>query len=197
MTLGEGQEANLRDAFLKSEGQSKIKHMHESVFRFLNSTFIDVRDLPYRIPLSSSESDFSCVGKCNILRNELTAKNVPVRPRICWFRWSDIPIPPVILKAPHDDACTHLYLEAFIENGWRVLDPTWDAGLKSVLPVSVIDPQSLSTSIGVSANKILSPEESRLYMDSVTPDEELRELERSRRFLSGLNTWLEEVRAKK
>lgn len=105
----------------------------------LLATFGRVRDIPYAIPLSPSEPDRCCSGKAKSLKAWLDMRGYDSRYRVCEFRWSDIGLPPEVLAVPHADDSTHVYVEVLVDGRWTILDPTWDSGLASVLPVTEWD----------------------------------------------------------
>jgi hypothetical protein len=74
--------------------------------------FNRVRDIPYRIPLSPDEPDNCCSGKAERLHKVFTDAGYEVRDRVCTFRWNDLNLPKELLEVPHEDECTHSYLEA-------------------------------------------------------------------------------------
>jgi hypothetical protein len=152
------------------------------------------RDIPYRIPLSISETNNCCAGKHVRLKQKLESLGIPFRWRICWFRWSDLPIPKDILNLPHTDESTHLYLELFIDGTWLTLDASWDKGLAAILPVSIWSEPFKGTPIAVPAYQTLSPEESETYMNSLADEEAEEDLQKNGLFFQALNTYLNEIR---
>lgn len=88
--------------------------------------FNTIRDIPYRIPLSSKEKDECCSGKHIQLKNIFENMGIKSRFRVCSFQWSDMNLPEKITHIPHEDNSTHVYLEVFIENNWKNIDATWD-----------------------------------------------------------------------
>ncbi len=162
--------------------------------RFIRSAFEHERNIPYRIPLSLQEVDDCCAGKHIRLRKVLESQGIPTRYRICWFKWSDTPIPQELCAIPHEDDCTHLYLEIKIDGVWRILDATWDPGVASVFPTSVLDDSLQSTRVGVPAYKTLSPEDSEEDMRNFTPEVVERDLKINGAFFRAFNEWLENIR---
>ena len=97
----------------------------------LISTFESIRDIPYRIPLQWGEEDNCCSGKHEKLFNLLEKNGYEVRYRVCAFLWSSLNLTSTLAHIPHDDDCTHTYLEIQSGGNWIILDATWDSGLKN------------------------------------------------------------------
>jgi hypothetical protein len=156
--------------------------------------FLRVRDLPYIIPLAPSDPDLTCVGKHEQFKVFLETNHLPVRWRVCRFRWSDLPLPERVRAFPHEDRATHAYLEVFVEGSWIPVDLTWDDRLASIFPIANWDGHS-ATILAVPAQSVFSPEESLML---VQPEDEAKsraeDLAKNGEFLSALNQWLAEVR---
>lgn len=155
----------------------------------LKNIFEQIRDTPYRISTSAEDEDLSCVGKNKKLLRELITHNFGVRWRVCTFKWSDLHIPESLLKITQDDA-THAYLEVKIKNTWQVVDTTWDAPLKNILPITEWDGSSTSK-IGVPCLTVYTPEESAEIMDGITSEEIEKDLKINKNFYIAFNNWLE------
>jgi len=156
--------------------------------------FEKVRDIPYRIPLSLKEPDECCTGKAKILLEILKKGGYDVRYCICMFKWSDLNIPKKIQDMPHDDECSHTYLEIKIDGKWKIIDPTWDKGLKSIFTVNKWDGKS-DTQIALPAREYLSPEESSKYLEHIlTPEAIAADLKTNGEFYKAFNEWLEAER---
>ncbi|MBD3244723.1 MAG: hypothetical protein GF335_01890 [Candidatus Moranbacteria bacterium] len=56
----------------------------------LIKAFEKVRDIPYKIPLSTKEQNFACNGKHRILKKKLDEMGVESRFRLCTFDWDEI-----------------------------------------------------------------------------------------------------------
>ncbi len=84
--------------------------------------FYFVRDIPYKIPTSIKETDYCCSGKHEILFDLLKSLGLQARYRICLFLWSSLNLPPKLKKIPHENDCTHTYLEINIKGKWKILD---------------------------------------------------------------------------
>jgi hypothetical protein len=160
----------------------------------IDDEFRKIRDIPYCIPLALSEPDDCCSGKATRLKELLEACDMGVRYRVCRFRWPDLGLPSSLLAVPHEDECTHTYLEVMIQDTWRIVDPTWDAPLAAVLPVNDWDGFS-DTVVAVPAYATCSLEESAALMvqyedaDVITAD-----LAKNGAFYAALNDWLATVR---
>ncbi len=159
----------------------------------LRPLFQEIRDIPYRIPLSLAEVDDCCSGKHRRLKAELEAHGLVVQWQVCRFRWSELSLPQVLLDIPHEDDSTHVYLRVLINDTWIDLDATWDAGLRTILPVNDWDGVS-STSIAVLEIERFSLEKSAEIMEEETPQEVEKDLKRNGAFYHVFNAWLAEVR---
>ncbi len=156
--------------------------------------FEKIRDVPYRIPLNLKERDDSCSGKSDRLFKLLTKTGYKVRYRVCEFLWSSMDLPAVVRKAPHENRCTHTYLEVYINGKWRVLDATWDKGLGSVLHVNHWNGES-STEIAVKPIKTFTPEKSRSAVNAYGTEKEIKaDLRENGRFYRAFNEWADMVR---
>jgi hypothetical protein len=157
--------------------------------------FNEIRDIPYRIPLSSSEEDFSCTGKNEKLLQYLVKENYQVRWRVCTFKWSSLGLPQNVLEVSHDDNSTHAYLEVKIDQTWKKVDATWDKGLAGILPVNQWD-DSADEEIAVPVVSTFSAEESKVIMESENREVVEDDIKINGNFYQALNLWLEEVRVK-
>lgn len=159
----------------------------------LKSLFESERNIPYRIPLSCDEKDHCCSGKHERLLRAFTNAGIDTRYRVCWFRWSDIALPPEVASVPHDDECSHVYLEVKSNDAWTIVDATWDPGLASILPINDwIDGEDMI--VAVPATKTLSPADSAALMTAITPHDIEIDLEKHTAFYRAFNEWLEKVR---
>lgn len=159
------------------------------------STLFDIeRDIPYRIPLTKMEVDQCCSGKHERLMEEFRHAGFECRYRICWFKWSDIALPPDVASVPHDDDCTHVYLEVNIDGTWKIVDATWDPGLRSIFPVNEwIDGEEMT--VAVPSRKTLSPEDSEEYMQALTSEDIETDMKKHHDFYQVFNEWLENARS--
>jgi len=156
--------------------------------------FEKIRDIPYRIALSPEESSDDCLGKANRLFNVLKKYGYEVRYRICKIKWSTISLPKEIAALPHSDDCSHAYLEVNIEGEWKIIDPTWDKGLKNIFHVNEWDGKS-DNELAIASLGYLSPEESINHIKNITTREAiLSDLNESAEFYRALNNWLEKCR---
>lgn len=156
--------------------------------------FDKVRDIPYRIPINSNEEDFCCNGKARRLRKLLEQEGLQARYVVCSFRWSDLDIPKKILNLTDDDFSTHVYLEVLIANRWIKIDPTWDAGLKDILPISEWDGET-DTTLAVSPIETYSIEKSEEIMSHCEPEQvAVDRNDKNHDFEEALNSWLEQNR---
>lgn len=143
----------------------------------LIEAFREVRDIPYRIPLSPKEADECCTGKHKILMARFAALGISSRWRVCSFRWSDMALPETLLQIPHDEMCTHAYLEVELGEKWVRVDATWDAATRSVLPINDWD-GVVDTPVAVPVIEVFSVEKSREIMQNENPEDMEKDLER-------------------
>jgi len=156
--------------------------------------FNQIRDIPYRIPLTLEEEDNCCVGKHKKLFNLLKEKGYNVRYRICTFNWEDTNIPDHIKTIPHESKATHTYLEIEIDKEWKILDITWDKKLSNILPINNWDGRS-DTNITVPKKTILSPEESiKIVKEEENKDFMINDLKLNKEFYKAINDWIESNR---
>ena len=154
----------------------------------LISTFESIRDIPYRIPLKWGEEDNCCSGKHEKLFNLLTKEGYKVRYRVCVFLWSSLNLPPGLEKIPHDDDCTHTYLEINIDGNWKILDATWDIGLKNLFHINKWDGKS-NTEIAIKTTKIFTPQKSLEIVSNQNEEVINKDLEINSEFYKGFNQW--------
>jgi hypothetical protein len=157
------------------------------------SNFESIRDIPYRIPLRWDEEDACCSGKSEKLYNLLTKKGCKVRYRVCAFLWSSLNLPPEIEKIPHDDDCTHAYLEINIEGVWKILDATWDKKLKGIFHINEWDGKS-DTEIAVKPIQTFTPERSLEIVLDQTEEVIKKDLKINGEFYKAFNEWLDKIR---
>lgn len=156
--------------------------------------FKKARDIPYRIPLAPEEPDNCCSGKSERLFKIFKSVGYDVRYRVCTFHWSDMNLPVEIQKIPHEDECTHNYLEVKIENEWITVDATWDQGLKNVFDVNEWNGKS-NTKIAVPVKECFTSEKSAEYMrESVSSKVVMEDIKKNGQFYEALNGWLKETR---
>jgi len=163
-----------------------------------------VRDIPFRLPVSVGDPDHSCLRKAVVLRPLLASLGLKTRYALCRFTWNSLNIPPSLKAIPHEDV-NHIYLEVYSEDHarWIAVDPTWDKGLASKLPVSEWDGKN-DTTIAVKPTERLNPIESEGEIDKLIDMPELRKWlalpigspsKVNGQFYRALNEWVESVRA--
>jgi hypothetical protein len=165
------------------------------VINFMNiiDEFKIIRDIPYRIPLNYGEEDNCCSGKSTKLLKVLRDLGFKARYRVCVFLWSDLPLPEDLKKIPHDEDCTHTYLEVFLNDKWAIVDPVWDKGLKNIFHINNWDGRS-DTEISLKPVKTFSLEKSLSIMENQTEEVINDDLSRNKTFYKALNEWLESQR---
>lgn len=164
--------------------------MHER----LNKIFQGVRDIPYRIPLSTEEEDRCCSGKAKKLKELLEQEELQVRYRVCEFKWSDFEkIPSSVSSVPHNDDSTHVYLEVLIDGTWVIVDPTWDKGLSGYFEVADWD-GCTDTPIAVKPLAIYDIEKSQRIMVEESKKAIEKDLEINGKFYAAFNEWLDSIR---
>lgn len=153
-----------------------------------------IRDIPYRIPLNSSEEDHCCNGKTRQLKALLEKEGLTIRYRVCTFDWSALGVPDDILELSNKEVPTHVFLEVNLNGKWIQIDPTWDKDLKKALPIAKWD-GATSTEIAVEPIEMFSTEESKEIMASCDPAVQDDEVEyENREFNIALNKWFEQNR---
>jgi len=158
--------------------------------------FEKVRDIPYRIALSPSETSNDCLGKANLLFKIFEKYGYKVRYRICKIKWINLNLPNEITKIPHDDNCSHAYLEVEIDEDWKIIDPTWDKGLKNIFLINEWDGKS-NTKLAIPSIETLTPEESLKHLKYITTLEGIEsDLKENGEFYKAFNDWLEMLRQK-
>lgn len=156
--------------------------------------FKKVRDIPYRIPLSLEELDECCTGKTDRLFKTFKEGGYNVRYRLCTFRWSSLDLPKKLQDIPYDDDSSHTYLEIEIDKEWKIVDATWDKGLKDLFVVNEWDGKS-NTEIAVPYIECLSPEKSLGYIKHISTPEAIKsDLKVNSDFYRAFNEWLENYR---
>lgn len=155
--------------------------------------FEQIRDIPYRIPLSANEKNDCCSGKHVLLSKELTNLGYNCRYKVCTFKRSSLNLPRELLNLPHEVESTHVFLEVKIDSIWKIVDATWDRPLSKILPVNTWDGIS-DTQIAVPVIETFSIERSHEIMtaDINSTEEDLRN---NGIFYKGFNEYLESVRS--
>ncbi|MCK5629946.1 MAG: hypothetical protein KAI26_04985 [Nanoarchaeota archaeon] len=159
----------------------------------LISSFNSIRDIPYRIALKWGEEDNCCSGKHEKLFNLLTKQGYKVRYRVCVFLWSSLNLPQELEKIPHDDDCTHTYLEIYLDDTWKILDATWDSGLKNIFQINEWDGKS-DTEIALEPIETFTPERSLEIVKNQNESLIKKDLKINGKFYKAFNGWLDENR---
>jgi len=158
--------------------------------------FKKIRDISYKIPLSLMDSDDSCSGKHISLFKKIREAGYNVRYKVCTFLWSDLNLPENLKIIPHENECTHSYLEVKIGNKWKIVDATWDKSLEGLLPVNDWDGKS-DTVVAVPVQKCFSPEKSaKIMQKSLEEQSIIDDLKKNGDFYKAFNEWLEKYRVK-
>lgn len=162
--------------------------------------FNQVRDIPYRIPLSLDETEGkyggSCLYKVELLKKLLEAEGLECRYRIGIFLWSQLNLPEEIRKAEHNDRGEHVWLEVWINNKWIILDPSWDIGLVKIFSINSWDGIS-DTKLAVKLIEILDVSASEDIMNFDNYEEAFSEdLSINGEFYKALNNYLDKIRSK-
>jgi hypothetical protein len=162
-----------------------------------------VRDIPFRMPLSIGDPDHSCLRKALVLKPLLHSVGLKTRYARCRFSWNSLDLPQSLKAIAHEDV-VHVYLEVYSEERtrWIAVDPFWDKGLSSKLPVSEWDGKN-DTAIAVKPTERLNPIESQEEFDRFIDLPGLQhwlKLPRNSpskvngRFYHELNKWAESIR---
>lgn len=156
--------------------------------------FKEIRDIPYKIPLSLQESDTSCSGKSKRLLKIFQESEYEARYRVCAFSWNDLKLSEELRAIPHENECTHVYLEVKIEGEWRIVDATWDMSLEGLLPVNEWGGKIEMVS-AVPIRKCFSLEESaKIMQESSNKQVFVDDMQKNGKFYQAFNEWLEEYR---
>lgn len=153
-----------------------------------------VRDIPYKISTTLDEPDYSCSGKHKILYQLLSSIKLKVRYRVCEFLWEDVNLPKKVKKIPHENSCTHTYLEVFVpKRKWVVVDATWDKKLSKNFKINDWGGKN-DTPIAVKTTKIYSPETSKKFVESESTKDIENDFKINGAFYEAINNWLEDIR---
>ena len=97
------------------------------------------------------------------------------RLRVGIFKWSTLNLPETISNIPHEDECSHFFVEFKNQKGeWVSIDPTWNPELKKAgFPIAIWDGEK-STELAVTCNHFFSPQESEEYPKHINYSEDLR-----------------------
>lgn len=157
------------------------------------SIFNQIRDIPYKIPISLNKIDNCCSGKHIRLKKLLEHKNYQVRYRVCSFSWTSMNLPSKVLGVPHEDLSTHVYLEVLIGNEWLIMDATWDSKLKSFFYINDWNNKD-NNKIAVVPIETFSIKKSLNIMKNTDEKEILSDLKINGEFYKAFNNWLIEIR---
>jgi hypothetical protein len=150
--------------------------------------FLAVRDIPYK--LDSRQNDSCCVSKTKLLGELLTRIGLQCQVWRSVFRWDETGMPPELVAIAPRPICNHIFLKVYIpeQQVWRIVDPTWDKGLNSFLPINEWD--------GLSDTQLAYPGASLEFVSSV---EELdyRNFDVTDLFTKKLNNWYSSCRKDK
>jgi len=155
--------------------------------------FESIRDIPYKIPLKWGEEDNCCSGKHKQLFDLLRKEGYQVRYRVCVFLWSSLNFPSKLESIPHDDDCTHTYLEIKLKGAWKTLDATWDKQLNHLFIINNWDGES-DTKIAVKPIKIFNPSKSVKIVSNQNEKKINGDLKINGKFYNHFNKWLEQNR---
>lgn len=92
-------------------------------------------------------------------------------------------------KIPHDNDCTHTYLEIKIDGDWKTLDATWDSDLKGIFYINQWDGKS-NTEIALKPVKIFSPQKSLEIVNNQSEEVIQKDLQINKEFYKAVNDWL-------
>ena len=155
--------------------------------------FKKIRDIPYQIPLKTKEPDYCCSGKHIALKKSLEKLGYQVRYRVCSFRWSDLHLPEKLTGIPHENNSTHVYLEVYIDNKWKIVDATWDKGLSSFFQINEWDGKT-DTRIAIPVLGSFSAKKSNEVMLSENEKTVEADLKTNGSFYRELNKFLKSIR---
>jgi hypothetical protein len=168
--------------------------MKEKIIKIFNQ----VRDIPYRIPLTLQETDYCCSGKSVILKSKLEKIGLKVRFAVGCFYWSSFILPDLVVDISHDKDCTHTWIEVYLNNVWVKLDSSWDRALNTVFPIAQFDGKH-DTILAVKIEDYFSQEKSEKIMNNQEKSESeelIQDLEKNAKFYEAFNNYLEETRNK-
>ena len=155
--------------------------------------FEEIRDRPYRVALYPDRAE-NCYYKGTELIDRLTTLGFAMRARIAEIQWDDTPCPKELLSLhPTDADTTHFYPEIFLDNEWKILDPSWNKSFaqKYDLPYSEFGQNNESC---FKIHKLLDQEEQASYVAGWSAKlENPQAFKQYEPFLTALNEWLEEV----
>ncbi len=93
---------------------------------FAKEIFEEIRDRPYRGAIYPNTA-WNCYFKGIELIGRLATLGYLMRARIGEIHWEDTPLPPnIIALKPKDSLDTHYYPEIWMNDEWKILDPSWN-----------------------------------------------------------------------
>jgi len=93
----------------------------------LEKIYNDIRQEPYMVSTQYGKEAPNCYFKGLRFMKSAGELGYPVKARIGDFDWKDTPTPDeVIALAPPGHQEMHFYVELYIDNQWRTLDPSID-----------------------------------------------------------------------
>lgn len=167
--------------------------------------FEKVRDIPYHLSFDKSperplkEGRGNCGSKNRLLEQFFKLLGLKTRHLAVRFDWKDTPTPKEILallESPPGTSAWHLALEVFIDGDWRVVDATWDRGLKKTeFPVVEKWGGVSSTPMAVKPLKIYRTDDIGKFLEELGSQRKQRDKKETQAFFAAFNKWLEELRS--
>lgn len=158
--------------------------------------FNEIRDIPFKIPLSTKDELLDCAGKSIMLRKKFEEIGLKTRFSVCLFNWDDLSLPDKINKFPHDKDCTHTFVEALINDKWVKFDPSWDRALEKKLKISYFDGEN-DTILAVSPTELFDENKSEKIMKDQMDNFNnflSDDLVRNGEFYNAINNYFAEIR---
>lgn len=142
--------------------------------------FLAVRDIPYRI--GTRQNDASCVAKTKLLGELLSRIGLKCQVWKTVVRREETKISTELLKLAPRPTVDHFFLKILIpeKNDWKIVDATWDSGLKDLFHINKWD--------GVSDTKLAYISKKLEYVDS-TENFNYRNYDPEDMFTKKLNEW--------
>lgn len=157
--------------------------------------FEHIRDRPYRVATDPHTPADNCYFKSIELIKELTGYGYTLRARLGEIDWRDLPFLPDNIMAHYEHhtntAHTHFYPEIYIDNEWRILDPSWNKAFAENydLPFSVFGEENQSC---FKITKLYSHEEQIHYVSNWMNDAQKTKefFSHTKEFFQHVNDWL-------
>ena len=166
-------------------------------YSYPQKIYEDIRSVPYLVNTAPKQEFPNCYYKGMKLMTAYSRMGIPVRAKTAIFDWKKSPIPSHILALLSDDfEHTHFYVEAFINNEWRTLDPSIDP-LSEKLGFNMVDFEGDDNTC-FHLTKIFSDEEQLEHFSTISEeDDDFEEyFKKMTPFLKAFNEWIEAERAK-